>query len=261
MLAALERIEIGDHVMFANGCFVGDAAHRFDDPDQPITWQGFTSKGPVRIGSNCWFGVNCVVTSGVEIGERCVIGANSVVTQDLPPRVIAAGVPAKVIKEIEFKRRRPVMGRVRDDSACAARARCRDRRSPAFAGCGGDGDDDRRPRRPTLDRRPRADRPRATTTASGDGAATRAERRARLKACAHLAIEAVLDLGRSRSRLAARYVTDRLPERRLRRPPGLHATRRCPAARATGSTFKDPSAIDGDRATAVVVPVRRALRR
>ena len=34
MLAALERIEIGDHVMFANGCFVGDAAHRFDDPDR-----------------------------------------------------------------------------------------------------------------------------------------------------------------------------------------------------------------------------------
>ena len=103
MLAAVERIEIGDHVMFANGCFVGDAAHRFDDPETPITWQGFTSKGPVRIGANCWFGANCVVTSGVEIGERCVIGANSVVTEDLPPRVIAAGSPAKVIKEVEFR--------------------------------------------------------------------------------------------------------------------------------------------------------------
>jgi acetyltransferase-like isoleucine patch superfamily enzyme len=103
MLAAQERIEIGDHVMFANGCFVGDAAHRFDDPDKPITWQGFSSKGPVQIGSNCWFGANCVVTSGVTIGERCVIGANSVVTEDLPPRSIAAGSPAKVIKEIEFR--------------------------------------------------------------------------------------------------------------------------------------------------------------
>ena len=103
MLAAQERIEVGDHVMFANGCFVGDAAHRFDDPDKPITWQGFSSKGPVRIGSNCWFGVNCVITSGVTIGDRCVIGANSVVTEDLPPRTIAAGIPAKVIKEIEFR--------------------------------------------------------------------------------------------------------------------------------------------------------------
>lgn len=103
MLAAHELIEIGDHTMFANGCFVGDASHRFDDPDMPITWQGFTSKGPVRIGSNCWFGVNCVVTSGVTIGERCVIGSNSVVTKDLPDGVIAAGAPARVVREIEFK--------------------------------------------------------------------------------------------------------------------------------------------------------------
>jgi acetyltransferase-like isoleucine patch superfamily enzyme len=58
----------------------------------------------VRIGSNCWFGANCVVTSGVEIGERCVIGANSVVLEDLPPRVIAGGIPAKVIRRIDFQR-------------------------------------------------------------------------------------------------------------------------------------------------------------
>jgi acetyltransferase-like isoleucine patch superfamily enzyme len=103
MLAALERIEIGEHVMFANNCFVGDSDHRYDDPDEPVTWQGFEPRGPVRIGSNCWFGVNCVVTGGVEIGERCVIGANSVVTEDLPRGVIAAGAPAKVIREIQFK--------------------------------------------------------------------------------------------------------------------------------------------------------------
>jgi acetyltransferase-like isoleucine patch superfamily enzyme len=104
MLAALERIEIGDHVMFANGCFVGDADHRYEDPEKPITWQGFTPRGPVRIGSNVWFGVNCVVTGGVEIGDRAVIGANSVVTKDIPAATIATGAPAKVIREIEFKR-------------------------------------------------------------------------------------------------------------------------------------------------------------
>jgi acetyltransferase-like isoleucine patch superfamily enzyme len=103
MLAAYERIEIGDHTMFANGCFVGDAEHRFDDPEVPVTWQGFTSKGPVRIGANCWFGVNCAVTSGVTIGERCVIGANSVVTADLPARTIAAGAPARVIRGVDFR--------------------------------------------------------------------------------------------------------------------------------------------------------------
>jgi acetyltransferase-like isoleucine patch superfamily enzyme len=104
MLAAAERIEIGDYVMFANGCFVGDADHRYDDPDTPITRQGFVPGGPVRIGSSVWFGVNCVVTGGVEIGDRAVIGANSVVTKSIPPGVIAAGAPAKVIREIEFKR-------------------------------------------------------------------------------------------------------------------------------------------------------------
>jgi acetyltransferase-like isoleucine patch superfamily enzyme len=97
MLAAHERITIGDHTMLANGCFIGDADHRFDDPDTPITEQGFTSKGPVEIGSNCWLGVNCVVTSGVTIGDRCVVGANSVVNRDLPPGTIAAGAPAKPI--------------------------------------------------------------------------------------------------------------------------------------------------------------------
>jgi acetyltransferase-like isoleucine patch superfamily enzyme len=103
MLAAQESIEIGEHTMFANGCFVGDAEHRFDDTTLPVTWQGFTSKGPVRIGANCWFGVNVAVTSGVTIGERCVIGANSVVTRDIPAGSIAAGAPARVIKAIQFR--------------------------------------------------------------------------------------------------------------------------------------------------------------
>jgi acetyltransferase-like isoleucine patch superfamily enzyme len=102
MVAAHELVEIGDHCMFANGCFVTDANHRFDDPEQPVTWQGFTTKGPTRIGDNVWCGANVVVTSGVTIGERCVIGANSVVTTDIPAFSIAAGSPAKVIKQVEY---------------------------------------------------------------------------------------------------------------------------------------------------------------
>ena len=102
MVAAVELVEIGSHCMFANGCFVTDGNHRFDDPDRPVTWQGFTSKGPTRVGDNVWCGANVVITSGVTVGERCVIGANSVVTTDLPPHSIAAGAPARVLKEIEF---------------------------------------------------------------------------------------------------------------------------------------------------------------
>ncbi len=102
MVAADGLVEIGDHCMFANGCFVTDANHRFDDPEKPITWQGFTSKGPTRIGDNVWCGANVVVTSGVTIGERCVIGANSVVTSDIPAFSIAAGAPAKVLREVTY---------------------------------------------------------------------------------------------------------------------------------------------------------------
>ena len=102
MVAAVDLVEIGDHCMFANGCFVTDANHRFDDPDQPVTWQGFMSKGPTRVGDNVWCGANVVITSGVTVGERSVIGANSVVTEDVPPFSIAAGAPAKVLRRIEY---------------------------------------------------------------------------------------------------------------------------------------------------------------
>ncbi len=105
MVASQALVEIGEHCMLANGCFVSDASHRYDDPDRPVPWQGFTSKGPTRIGANCWLGAGVVVTSGVSIGERCVIGAGSVVTHDVEPFSIAAGAPARVLRRIEYSAR------------------------------------------------------------------------------------------------------------------------------------------------------------
>ena len=106
MVASQELVEIGEHCMLANGCFVSDASHRYDDLHRPIAWQGFESKGPTRIGDNCWLGAHVVVTSGVTIGERCVIGANSVVTSDLEPYTLAAGLPARALRQIEYRDRR-----------------------------------------------------------------------------------------------------------------------------------------------------------
>jgi acetyltransferase-like isoleucine patch superfamily enzyme len=103
MVASAELVEIGEHCMFANGCFITDAGHRFDDPVKPVPWQGFVSKGPTRIGDNVWCGAHVVVTSGVTVGERSVIGANSVVTADIPPYSIAAGAPARVLRTIEYR--------------------------------------------------------------------------------------------------------------------------------------------------------------
>ncbi len=86
--------------MFANGCVITDANHRFDHPEKPVTWQGFSTKGPTRVGDNARCGTNVVITSGVTIGERCVIAANSVVNRDLPPYSVAAGAPAGVLKSL-----------------------------------------------------------------------------------------------------------------------------------------------------------------
>ena len=98
MIAAFELVEIGNHCMLANGCFVSDANHRFEDVQRPVTWQGFSTKGPTRIGDNVWCGAHVVVTSGVTIGERAIVGANSVVTTDVAPYSIVAGTPARVLK-------------------------------------------------------------------------------------------------------------------------------------------------------------------
>ena len=111
MVASTALVEIGAHCMLANGCFVTDGNHRFDDRNMPITWQGFTSKGPTRIGDNTWLGANVVVTSGVTIGERCVVGANSVVTTDIPAGSIAAGAPARVLKQIDWAGSPPISTR------------------------------------------------------------------------------------------------------------------------------------------------------
>jgi acetyltransferase-like isoleucine patch superfamily enzyme len=102
MVAAVDAVSLGEHCMVANGCLITDGNHRFDDPDVPVPWQGFTSKGPVTIGDNVWLGANAVVTSGVTIGRRAVIGANSVVLEDVPAFAIAAGAPARVLKQIVY---------------------------------------------------------------------------------------------------------------------------------------------------------------
>src|ERR1700709_66060 len=101
-VAAVELVEIGAHCMFANGCFVTDGNHRFDDPDKPVPWQGFTTKGPTAIGDNVWGGAHGGVHPRGQNGARGAIGAISVVTTALPPYSIAAGAPARVLKTITY---------------------------------------------------------------------------------------------------------------------------------------------------------------
>jgi acetyltransferase-like isoleucine patch superfamily enzyme len=53
----------------------------------------------VRIGDDVWIGINVVIMPGITIGRGAVIGANSVVTKDVPPYAVAAGAPARVVRQ------------------------------------------------------------------------------------------------------------------------------------------------------------------
>ena len=59
-----------------------------------------SKEGQVKLKKNCKIGSHGVIMPGVTIGENSVVGAFSLVNEDIPDNVIAAGVPAKVIKRI-----------------------------------------------------------------------------------------------------------------------------------------------------------------
>jgi acetyltransferase-like isoleucine patch superfamily enzyme len=91
-------IEIGDCALIADGVYISDFDHKFDDLVMPIKDQGI-AKSRVRIDRDVWLGTKVTVSRGVVIGTGTVVGANAVVTRDLPAHSVAVGVPARVIKD------------------------------------------------------------------------------------------------------------------------------------------------------------------
>ena len=97
-LSAMLRIVIEDDVMFASNINVMDGLHGFGHANEPYKYQPMWRIAPVTIGRGCWIAQNVVIMPGVNIGELSIIGANSVVTHDIPPKCIAFGNPARVVK-------------------------------------------------------------------------------------------------------------------------------------------------------------------
>lgn len=91
-------ITVGDNVFIGPYCGFYTATHPLDYNNRN---KGLEKALPIVIGDNCWFGANVSVLPGVTIGSGCVIAAGSVVTKDVPCHSMVAGVPAKVIKEID----------------------------------------------------------------------------------------------------------------------------------------------------------------
>ncbi len=96
-LCVLGQTSIGDRTQIASGVQIlsGRRQHgRSQDGRMEGADEGIFEDIP--IGADCWIGAGAIVMA--EIGEGTTIGAGSVVTSPIPPRSVAVGNPAKVIK-------------------------------------------------------------------------------------------------------------------------------------------------------------------
>lgn len=112
------RISIGDGTAFSNNvqifsersvtigarCLIGDCVLILDSDFHDLSAEGRhhlpAVKAPVVIEDNVFIGSRAIILKGVTIGRDSVIGAGSVVVRSIPPGVIAAGNPAKVIRPL-----------------------------------------------------------------------------------------------------------------------------------------------------------------
>ena len=90
-------VHIGENAFIAPGVCIACAGHSIDPVQRA---EGISTSKPITIEKDVWIGANAVICGGVTIGEGSVIGAGSVVTKNIPPRVVAAGNPCKVIREV-----------------------------------------------------------------------------------------------------------------------------------------------------------------
>jgi len=87
-----KKITIGPDTRIADGCVIYDTDFHATTPGSGV----FTKT--VVIGKNVWLGSRVMVLAGSGVGDHSVIAAGSVVRGEIPPRCVAAGNPAKVIK-------------------------------------------------------------------------------------------------------------------------------------------------------------------
>ena len=90
-----QEVHIGDY------CAISDNVQILDSDFHTITHEGKTSEKskPIHIGNRVWIGRSAIILKGVTIGDGAIIGAGSIVTKSIPPRCLAVGNPARVIKE------------------------------------------------------------------------------------------------------------------------------------------------------------------
>lgn len=95
-------IIIGNNVIFAQNIVASALNHQYRDVALPIVDQAILT-APIVIEDDCWIAANAVITAGVTIGKHSVIAAGAIVTKNIAPYSVAAGNPAKVIKQYNFE--------------------------------------------------------------------------------------------------------------------------------------------------------------
>jgi acetyltransferase-like isoleucine patch superfamily enzyme len=100
--ATINKVQIGNNVLFAGFVHITDHSHGYENIDKPINGQPLIYKGPVIIEDDCWLGFSSEILSGVHIGRHSIVAARAVVTKDVPPYSIVAGNPAKIVKQYNF---------------------------------------------------------------------------------------------------------------------------------------------------------------
>ncbi len=104
-LCRIDRsVTIGRHCLILSGCLIG---HDTRIDDFASLMPGVKVAGDSRLGAGCFIGINACVVHGVGIGEWSTIGAGAAVVSAIPAGVVAAGVPARVIKEAAGNPLRP----------------------------------------------------------------------------------------------------------------------------------------------------------
>jgi carbonic anhydrase/acetyltransferase-like protein (isoleucine patch superfamily) len=95
---------LGDRVFALSGCVVN---HEDVIGDNAVLATGVTLAGQVQVGKNCYLGQSCTVRQFTRIGESSTVGMGAVLVKDVPPGVVVAGNPAKIIS-CKTKPGRPV---------------------------------------------------------------------------------------------------------------------------------------------------------
>ncbi len=102
-ISAGTRVELGDNVRLAGRCMLAGFPGHPMDPDARAAGAPDTADqvGDIVIERDVWLATGTMVMAGVRIGHGTVVAAGSIVTRDLPPMVLAAGAPARVIRSLE----------------------------------------------------------------------------------------------------------------------------------------------------------------